>query len=143
MKKGFKITSAKNSIKYAHILLLTVLVILVISAVFIIKPNKKPTSPQVTKKQVTETEISITSNGFTPSKILVKKGTVVVWKNQDASYHQVASDPHPEHTSIPGLDSSVLGQNEIYGYTFDNTGTYTYHDHLNPLKFTGTVTVEE
>jgi len=75
--------------------------------------------------------------------ISVKKGTVVTWNNKDSAPHWVASDPHPVHNQLPGFDSvRKIAAGESYPFTFEKTGTFTYHDHLNPLKFKGTVIVK-
>ena len=44
--------------------------------------------------------------------------------------------------SLSGLtDSDVLDPNDSFSFTFENTGTFTYHDELNPSKFKGTIIV--
>lgn len=86
--------------------------------------------------------VEITKAGFYPATISVKKGSVVTWTNKDTKPHQVASDPHPTHTALPGLGSIVLTKGDSFSFIFEKTGTYTYHDHLNPLKFKGTIIVE-
>ena len=69
---------------------------------------------------------------------------MVTWTNNDKAPHIVASDPHPSHTNLEGLDSiSDIAPNNSYSYIFEKTGEYTYHDHLNPFKFKGTVVVTE
>ena len=55
--------------------------------------------------------------------------------------HAVASDPHPTHTELSGLESSILKNKQSYTFKFETGGTYTYHDHLNPTT-QGTVIVK-
>lgn len=102
------------------------------------QPGKVTTPPKV----VTEAVVSITEEGFSPATIQITKGSAVRWTNTDSSPHQIASDPHPTNTSLPGLYSDPLAEGDSYSYTFEKSGTYTYHDHLNPLKFKGTVIVK-
>jgi plastocyanin len=87
-------------------------------------------------------EVSITANGFEPNTILVSAGTKVTWVNRNSEPHWVASNPHPDHSDLPGLDSEEpLGPGESYSYVFKDSGRFGYHDHLNP-ETNGTVIVE-
>lgn len=109
----------------------------VLLAVFT-KLNQKP-EPTVTSRQVI---VEITKDGFVPATLSIPKGTRVTWVNKGSGSHQVAANPHPEHSSVQGLDSrSPIGSDNSYSYTFDQPGTYTYHDHMNPAN-NGTVVVE-
>lgn len=88
-------------------------------------------------------QVVITAARFTPSTIKIKKGQSVAWVNQDGQAHQIASDPYPSEDLLPALNSQEpLARGESYTFTFDKAGTYTYHDHLNPLALRGTVIVE-
>ena len=106
-------------------------------------PNLPP-SPQASKATPAfEAQVAITKDGFVPESILVKKGTQIIWQNQDENPHQVSSDPHPTHTNLAGFDSlKPLASGDSFSFIFEKSGTFTYHDHLNPLKLQGTVIVE-
>lgn len=69
---------------------------------------------------------------FSPKEIIIKKGTTITWVNKDSAPHQIASNPHPLHTSFPELISGTLSQNQSYSFTFEKTGTIEYHCHLHP-----------
>lgn len=100
-------------------------------------------SPTAVEKQVI-VEVDYTDSGFSPASVTVKKGTTVQFMNKSSSTMSVASNPHPTHTDYPGFDqgkSSQKGQSE-YDFTFEKTGTWGYHNHLNPSD-TGTVIVTE
>lgn len=87
--------------------------------------------------------VTITDTGFVPQTIKIKKGQTVQWVNNGITPHQVASDPYPDHSALPHLFAeSPLGTDESFSYTFEDTGTYTYHDQLKPAELTGTVIVE-
>lgn len=89
--------------------------------------------------------VSFTKDGLNPATVTIAAGTQVAWTNGDDAPHQVAADPHPLHNSIEGFDSDVtLQKDEVFSFTFEKAGTYTYHDHLNPLdkRWQGTVIVE-
>lgn len=89
-----------------------------------------------------EVEINITKDGFVPSAIIISKGTKVTWVNTDTGPHRIASNPYPDHTELPSLDSKeALGPETTYTYTFNETGTFGYHDHYQPTT-NGTVVVE-
>ena len=94
------------------------------------------------KAPISSAAVSITASGFVPNTIFVKPGTRVSWTNQDAKAHQLAADPYPRDDSIPNFNNElVLQANDSYSFVFSKTGTYHYHDQLNPFKLTGTVIV--
>lgn len=87
--------------------------------------------------------VEISAAGFQPQTIRVKKGETVTWVNKDSAAHHVIADPFPSGESLPSLNSdSPLAQDESYTSTFEEVGTFTYHDQLNPTTFRGTIIVE-
>lgn len=106
------------------------------------KPAPPPVPTPATPAAVRTAAITITKDGFTPASLTVKAGTKVTWTNTDTKPHAIASDPHPAHTGLKGLESANLTQKGTYSFTFTTPGSYTYHDHLNPYKLHGTVVVE-
>ena len=104
--------------------------------------NKTPTTG-TSQEAMAPAKVTITKDGFVPASIKVKKGQAVEWVNDAATQHTIASDPHPSHDQLAGLDSvDPLNTGESYLFTFETVGTYTYHDDLNPDAFKGTVIVE-
>lgn len=93
--------------------------------------------PQTTNSAA---EIAVTNQGFIPATILVKQETQVTFISRDNKQHQIASDPHPTHIGLPGFFQARPGAS--YTYTFTKTGTFTYHDEINPLRFKGIIIVE-
>ena len=92
---------------------------------------------------VSQAIVTISSKGFLPQTLLVKKGSTVTWTNQDNKPHQVSSDPHPTHSLIPALGKGkLLPAGSSQTFTFTQPGTFTYHDEQNPLKFKGTIVVK-
>lgn len=96
------------------------------------------------------TTVEITANGFNPSTLTIAKGTTVTFTNTDTNPHRVASNPHPVHTDYPTTGGCVgstfdscanIAPGESWSFTFDEVGTWGYHDHLNPGT-TGTIIVE-
>ena len=89
--------------------------------------------------------IEITSSGFTPSELTISKGETVTWINRDTEEHWPASAMHPTHTVYPGSDIKKCGTSEegnifdacrglapgeIWSFTFNEVGSWDYHDHL-------------
>ncbi len=102
------------------------------------------------------TTATITYNGgsFSPQEVTIKKGGTVTWKNTSGSNMWVASAQHPTHIVYSGtartehcpdasntaFDQCVGGGD--YSFTFNKTGTWGYHDHLNTSAFGKIVVVE-
>jgi plastocyanin len=92
------------------------------------------------------TTINITSAGVTPKNIVISRGSQVTFVNNDSQQHEMASDPHPEHTDCPEINSvGVLngGQTRQTG-NLNTARTCGYHDHMhfenNNLK--GTILIQ-
>ncbi|MDP2672117.1 MAG: cupredoxin domain-containing protein [Candidatus Daviesbacteria bacterium] len=102
----------------------------------------KETSAPVTISS-SQAQVTITDKSFEPATLQIEKGQQVTWVNQDQDLHQVASDPHPTHTNLSGFDSEEpLAKDDAFSFIFEKEGTFTYHDHLNPLEFKGTIIVK-
>lgn len=101
-------------------------------------------------------QIRITSAGFIPSVITIKRGDRVTWTNEGTSAAWPASAVHPSHTVYPGSGITKCGtaqesmifdacrgraQEATYTFTFNEEGSWRYHDHLAPTR-TGTVVVQ-
>lgn len=97
-----------------------------------------------------EKAITYTDSGYSPNTITIKKGEAVAFKNQSSRSMWTASAVHPTHRGYPttgGCIGSTLDAckgiqpGNSWSFTFDITGTWKYHNHLNPAD-TGTVIVE-
>src|SRR3954467_13506963 len=65
-----------------------------------------PTSPTSTPAgAVATTTITITNNVASPKNIIVARGSQVTFINNDTASHNMTSDPHPEHTDCPEINS--------------------------------------
>lgn len=104
------------------------------------------TSPPIPEGEV----IQITSSGFSPSSLTVTKGTTVTFITMDEGSYWPASASHPSHTVYPTTGGCIgstfdackkLAQGETFEFTFDEVGSWNYHDHSNPSLF-GTIIVE-
>lgn len=86
--------------------------------------------------------VQITAAGFSPAIITIHPGDTVTWVNIDNQQHTVNSDPHPTHTLYPPLNTvGLLNPGEQKSLTFPTSGTFKYHDHLNP-SLRGSVVVQ-
>ena len=100
--------------------------------------------------------IELTSEGYTPKSINIKQGQKVTWVNKISGETRPASAMHPTHKVYPGSDIEKCGtaeesnifdvcrglkEGESYEFTFNEKGSWRYHDHLN-IKNTGSIIVE-
>ncbi len=86
--------------------------------------DSKPTSvpPTVITNPVS---IQIASFAFSPTTITVKRGTNVVWTNNDSAPHTVTGDND-------GPASGTLQTGGVYSFIFNNLGTFNYHCSFHP-----------
>lgn len=132
-----------NWVGFGLIVLFILLLVGLVSYLYVNSQNNKSSSNKNQTNSKEEVKVSIEKDSFSPATVEIKKGTTVTWVNNDTATHQIASDPHPLHNQLKDLgDGEVLNQGEGFSFTFDKTGTFTYHDHLNPLKYKGTVVVK-
>ena len=98
----------------------------------------------------TATTVTYTASGFSPSPITISAGDEITFLNSGTDDMRVASDPHPSHDGYPTsggcvgstFDScSALHPGDTWSFTFNATGTWGYHNHLNPTE-KGTVIVQ-
>ena len=89
---------------------------------------------------------------YVPDTVHVAMGSDVKWVNEDDAFWP-ASNLHPTHIAYPDsgimkcytsqretlFDAcEVLGCGAEYAFTFNKTGQWRFHDHINP-KATGTI----
>jgi plastocyanin len=85
--------------------------------------------------------ITRTEDGYSPSEVTIKKGDIVLWKNESKEYHWPASDIHPTHGIYPEFDPlRPIGPGEDWAFKFDRVGVWKFHDHIR-ANVTGTITV--
>ncbi len=92
----------------------------------------------ITEKEVrehTQYDVSAKVNGFTPATITISVGDTIRWIFRDSFSHRLVSD-------TAGFDSMARYQDQVWTYTFNQPGTFAYHDSLNP-NAQGTVIVKQ
>lgn len=95
------------------------------------------------ESSTTEAVVTYVNGRFDPESLgPIATGTVVKFFNEGSSNVQISSDDHPSHLDLPGFDSGILAPGEEYEFTFEQTGTWSFHNHLEPSE-TGEVTVSE
>jgi plastocyanin len=67
---------------------------------------------------------------YIPSKITIKPGETVYWKNQDAAFHSVTSGFYGDPDGL--FDSELLDPEDIFSYKFTEEGIYDYYCTLHP-----------
>jgi plastocyanin len=90
--------------------------------------------------------ITITASGVSPGTVTISAGGRVTFVNNDSRAHDMASDPHPEHTACPALnDVGFLspGQSRTSG-NLNTVRTCGFHDHNQPdvRNLQGTVVIQ-
>lgn len=110
------------------------IVILLISVLIALLVQKDEPAPRSLVAPVQPAHISITSDGFVPATLVVKRGTTIIWTNTDTALHQIQANPHPTGASLPSLKSELLNAQQTYEYIAGTTGTFHYHDHVNPTS---------
>jgi len=85
------------------------------------------------------------NNAVGPQTITVPLGSQVTFVNNDSRDHQIASDPHPEHTACPEINQVgylTPGQSRQTG-NLVVARTCGYHDHINfeVKSLQGTITI--
>ena len=109
--------------------------------------SKSPSSPDPGNNGTIAATIVIDSTGnVSPKDVTVPAGSRVTFTNNHNTSHQMASDPHPEHTLCPSLNTVGLIAPGQSG-TSSNLNTpmvCTYHDHINDTNanLKGTIRVQ-
>lgn len=121
-----------------NILLLVLGVIVVGGGIFFVM-LRGTQAPKTNSGQVTTqhgSNVVIENYKFSPSVLTVRKGTTVIWTNNDPVQHAVVGD---QNSWVAG---PAFKQGETYTHTFAIAGTYTYHCGIHP-SMKGSVVVTE
>ncbi len=96
----------------------------------------------LSKKTIVVHSITLTSRGFEPSKITIKKGEIVRWTNHSGKTGSVNSAEHPTHMLYPFLNLGQFDNNSSVQATIYRTGELRYVNHYIPSQ-RGTIIVTE
>jgi plastocyanin len=90
--------------------------------------------------------VAIVDWKFTPRKLVVLEGTMVIWTNTDVVEHDVVSTDGPSTTAATTdlFSSGRLGTGQSFSHVFDEAGTYYYEctSHAAVSAMHGTVDVQ-
>jgi len=112
------------------------------------QPSQQPPVAQV--PVVKENVVTYTNSGYSPSVLTIKKGEMVIFKNQSSQSMWTASAVHPTHRVYPTTGGCLgstfdtctgIQSGGSWSFKFDISGTWKYHNHLNPGD-TGTIDVQ-
>jgi len=110
--------------------------------------GSSPTSPTTPPSDaVATTTITIANNVASPKNIKVARGSQVTFINNDSQSHFMASDPHPDHTDCPEINSVGAmspGQTKRTDNMVTNRTVCGFHDHDAPnvAALQGSITIE-
>lgn len=99
--------------------------------------NNSPSSSQ----DLTINKVTFTKDGFLPASLTIKKGEAVMWINESSVDATVNSNPHPTHKLYRFLNLGEVPPGSSVQAVFEKTGTFGYHNHLNPGQ-QGTIVVK-
>jgi plastocyanin len=91
--------------------------------------------------------ITISGGRVSSGAVTIAVGQTVTFINNDTRAHEIASNPHPNHGSCPGIEAGLgtlaAGQTKTT-HAFANTGSCGFHDHLDDgnANLRGTITVQ-
>jgi len=115
--------------------------------------TETPTTPTTTTPSATAAKtvtVEMISSGFSPSSVEINKGDTVVFLNKNTADRWPASASHPTHTVYPESGGCVgskfdacgrIAPGQSFTFTFNQEGSWGYHDHLNP-SLRGTIVVK-
>ncbi len=93
--------------------------------------SSSSTSPSPAPPPVATNTITITSSGVSPKVVTVAQGSRVLFVNNDSRTHNMASDPHPDHTDCPEINQVGFltpGESRETG-NLVTVRTCGFHDH--------------
>jgi plastocyanin len=141
----------KKRSTWQWVVIYLILALIVYGFVYYTLPQKNNGAPaSQTVLPLAGQTVTYTASGFSPNTLIIKKGSVVTFKNASADSIRVASDPHPIHDAYPtrgGCISSTFDScdnippGQSWSFQFDIVGTWGYHNHLNSTD-TGTIVVQ-
>ncbi len=121
-----------------------------------VPPPPAPTPTPAPTPKPTSATITYTDNGFSPTSLMIAQGTKVTFVNNASDAFWPASNVHPTHSLYDGTTlqqhcadptattfdaCGPIAPGSSWSFTFTKTGTWTYHNHLNPSEG-GTITVQ-
>ena len=109
-------------------------------------PAPQPTPTPTPTPPPSSATVTITSAGVSPKSVTIAVGGTVTFVNDDTTFHEMQSDPHPIHTDCPPMNAVgtlAAGQSRSTG-AFTTARTCGYHDHLRDgnTNLRGTIVIQ-
>ncbi len=107
--------------------------------------NPAPTAiVNIQPTQVAESIVQITIKDYkyVPDTVTIKKGTTVIWTNEDSMRHDVVNEKDGDIAQGSVFKSNLLAKGEKFQFTFNKTGQYRYFCTPHPFM-KGTIIVQE
>jgi plastocyanin len=102
-------------------------------------PSSAPAPP------VASNTITITSSGVSPKNVQIAVGSRVLFINNDSRSHNMQSDPHPEHTDCPELETvgflSPGQSHETKNFVTARTCGFHDHDDFSQQNLQGSIVI--
>jgi len=110
------------------------------------EPQPTPTPIPTPTPPPSSATVTITSAGVSPKSVTIAVGGTVTFVNNDTTFHEMQSDPHPIHTDCPPMNAVgtlAAGQSRSTG-GFTTARTCGYHDHLRDgnTNLRGTIVIQ-
>jgi len=101
-----------------------------------------PSAIYAQQSNTSKQTIQVNEDGFFPKLVRVKNGDTIIFKNTGKLEHWPASNIHPTHEIYPEFDpKKPIFPNQEWEFKFNKSGSWRFHDHLNPI-ITGLIVVE-
>ncbi|HSX28599.1 MAG TPA: hypothetical protein VLF60_04085 [Candidatus Saccharimonadales bacterium] len=93
-------------------------------------------------KTGTAHQVTITHNVMQPARVLAKRCDTLTITNTDDVLREIAFGAHEHHEAYNNVSEQPLQYGQRFTITLNQTGDYTFHDHLHD-EVTGEFTVAE
>ena len=122
-----------NYLKRALPVVFTIIALIVVVSLSACSSGYGASTTKTSSQSASGNSVTMANFAFSPATLNVPVGTTVTWTNNDGTTHTVTSD-----TGV--FNSGDISPNATFSYTFNNTGTFTYHCSIHPYM-QGTVIV--
>jgi hypothetical protein len=108
--------------------------------------SSSPSPPGVCTPSANPNTLVLMNNSICPQALTVSRGSQLTIANQDSNTHEMASDPHPEHTDCPEINQIGFlspGQTRSSG-NLNTARRCGIHDHNNSTSaaLKATITIQ-
>lgn len=125
------------------IITLAIMAVALVAIAMSIYALLNPQGVTTTSSNEASTTVSISEQGIGPPSITINKGDSITWTNQDKLAHSLAlTTPNPPEELTGFSSDEAIPPGGSYSFTFDASGTFSYHDPVNPENIHGIIIVK-